>query len=357
MPSADEMFDRAMERLNHDPFNIGASEASEGWLGRLKGGVLPKVAGHVVKSFLDAVTLPGDVVQGRFNTAPSEPGMWSDEDEARAQLNDREALNRTADLAGAVMGGSYAMPAQSNAVGAGIRAYHGSPHDFDRFDISKIGTGEGAQVYGHGLYFAENEAVARAYRDALAARNNRRPATVTGTGTPFDGVQILEADPSRPGRMYEVNIDANPEQFLPWDETLAYGGKVHQPELLEKVRAITPATKRPILERQVLSGLTGENVYKDILGADVRANTRAITGAMNEVGIPGIKYLDQGSRSAGEGSRNYVVFDDKLIDIIRKYGLAPGGFLGAYAASSGDAQAAPEFGTRMQQELEAVLAQ
>jgi hypothetical protein len=43
----------------------------------------------------------------------------------------------------------------------GIRAYHGSPHDFDRFDLNKIGTGEGAQAYGHGLYFAENEGVAR----------------------------------------------------------------------------------------------------------------------------------------------------------------------------------------------------
>ena len=38
----------------------------------------------------------------------------------------------------------------------GIRAYHGSPYDFEKFDISKIGTGEGAQAYGHGLYFAEN---------------------------------------------------------------------------------------------------------------------------------------------------------------------------------------------------------
>ena len=33
----------------------------------------------------------------------------------------------------------------------GIRAYHGSPHDFDRFDMSKIGTGEGAQAYGLSL--------------------------------------------------------------------------------------------------------------------------------------------------------------------------------------------------------------
>ena len=43
----------------------------------------------------------------------------------------------------------------------GIVAYHGSPHSFDRFDTSKIGTGEGAQAYGHGLYFAEGEGIAR----------------------------------------------------------------------------------------------------------------------------------------------------------------------------------------------------
>ena len=43
----------------------------------------------------------------------------------------------------------------------GIKAYHGSPHDFDKFDMSKIGTGEGAQAYGHGLYLAENEATAK----------------------------------------------------------------------------------------------------------------------------------------------------------------------------------------------------
>ena len=43
----------------------------------------------------------------------------------------------------------------------GIVAYHGSPHSFDQFDTSKIGTGEGAQAYGHGLYFAGNEGVAQ----------------------------------------------------------------------------------------------------------------------------------------------------------------------------------------------------
>ena len=36
--------------------------------------------------------------------------------------------------------------------------WHGSPHKFYAFDASKIGTGEGAQAYGHGLYFAGNSA-------------------------------------------------------------------------------------------------------------------------------------------------------------------------------------------------------
>ena len=50
----------------------------------------------------------------------------------------------------------------------GFTAYHGSPHSFERFDISKIGTGEGAQAYGHGLYFGEHPTVAETYRNRLA---------------------------------------------------------------------------------------------------------------------------------------------------------------------------------------------
>lgn len=46
-------------------------------------------------------------------------------------------------------------------------AWHGSPHDFDRFSLDKIGTGEGAQAYGHGLYFAGNKEVAEFYKGAL----------------------------------------------------------------------------------------------------------------------------------------------------------------------------------------------
>ena len=48
------------------------------------------------------------------------------------------------------------------------RAWHGSPHVFDTFSTEHIGTGEGAQAHGWGLYFAENKKVADAYRSRLS---------------------------------------------------------------------------------------------------------------------------------------------------------------------------------------------
>ena len=68
-------------------------------------------------------------------------------------------------------------PEQQLALGAnvnpimgllGATAYHGSPHIFNKFDINKVGTGEGAQVYGHGMYFAENPEIAQQYQKSLS---------------------------------------------------------------------------------------------------------------------------------------------------------------------------------------------
>jgi hypothetical protein len=46
--------------------------------------------------------------------------------------------------------------------------FHGTPHSFEAFDIGKIGTGEGAQAYGHGLYFAERRGIAEDYQRQLS---------------------------------------------------------------------------------------------------------------------------------------------------------------------------------------------
>jgi hypothetical protein len=44
---------------------------------------------------------------------------------------------------------------------------------------------------------------------------------------------------------------------------------------------------------------------------------------LRDAGVPGIKYLDGGSRRAGAGSRNYVVLDDSPIEILKKWAVVP----------------------------------
>ena len=50
-------------------------------------------------------------------------------------------------------------------------AYHGTPHNFDRFSTSAIGTGERNQSFGWGLYFTNQEDIARWYADKLSKNN------------------------------------------------------------------------------------------------------------------------------------------------------------------------------------------
>lgn len=279
----------------------------------------------------------------------------------------------------------------------GIRAYHGSPHDFDRFDLSKIGTGEGAQAYGHGLYFADNENIAKWYREqltrgagnwmvdgtpagmlhgstnpldamkfkvALEVRNGRpvdeaidfvmkqEQSRLTSKRTlPEDmpviqeNLSLLNAMKSSPpeikrgGRMYEVNIRANPDDFLDWDKPLI-GTPAN-----DKLKALDWQARGETTKGADIYNRMAEQWMNDrrMIGLNAEFQAEQETAkALREAGIPGIKYLDAGSRAAGDGSRNYVVFDDALIDIIRKYGIVPGGLLGAGAAMApSNADAAP----------------
>ena len=54
-----------------------------------------------------------------------------------------------------------------------VVAYHGSPYSFDRFTTNAIGTGEGAQAFGWGLYFTDLESIARDYAEKLYDARNK----------------------------------------------------------------------------------------------------------------------------------------------------------------------------------------
>lgn len=284
----------------------------------------------------------------------------------------------------------------------GIRAYHGSPHTFERFDMSKIGTGEGAQAYGRGLYFAEAEDVARGYRERLSYENIKNKfleelpadadfeevddlieqnyftpdqtqflkelrnndwlgfdypsqaitAATRGSLDDYDPSPALKDAIDKLGRMYEVRIDADPEDFLDWDKPLSEQPQVARalgyapPEeiaaMKDEVRAglarIAPDgdlsrffdNPTPEFERlrqldsearrlSDWTGMTGQDLGFRLFQDPVHSATNVKDAARS--GIPGIRYLDAGSRGAGDGSRNYVVFDDRLISIVRMYGI------------------------------------
>jgi hypothetical protein len=251
---------------------------------------------------------------------------------------------------------------------APIIAYHGSPHAFDKFDTAKIGTGEGAQAYGHGLYFAENEKTAKAYRDQLAGYlvNGRDPND--GEAYAIQALDAAGGDPKRalamhedakrqypgwnspegqktleqwaaqgapaitsPGHTYQVGINAHPDHFLDWDKPLS-----EQPAHVQAVLGDTPnETAGAKLSRAYRNPLYAG----DIVGAD-KATPDELSAHLGAQGIPGIKYLDQGSRTAGDGTRNYVVFNPEHIDILKRYGIPATvfGTAGAAAAASGMGQ-------------------
>lgn len=240
----------------------------------------------------------------------------------------------------------------------GIRAFHGSPHSFDKFSLDKIGTGEGAQAYGHGLYFADNESVALSYRDALKLNGYSSsgetdvlkaagltdsdlrqldpflatggdPETIVRDFTNWTGKKptpelkraITQISEQRPkGSMYEVNIRANPDDFLDWDKPLSEQSQKVKDALASGSRSLDGFDSfdpnRLVYEPE----MAGNRIYERAKFAG--GSPQDAREVLANQGIPGIKYLDAGSRGAGDGSRNYVVFDEKLIDIVRKYGLA-----------------------------------
>ena len=53
-------------------------------------------------------------------------------------------------------------------------------------------------------------------------------------------------------------------------------------------------------------------------------NNPDAAAALAQHGIPGIRYLDGGSRSAGQGSSNFVAFDPEMIRILERNGQPTG---------------------------------
>lgn len=239
-------------------------------------------------------------------------------------------------------------------------AYHGTPHEVDRFTTAKIGTGEGAQVYGWGLYFAENKAVAEEYH-----KNLTRNLSYLYDGKPYDDTdprhlavdqldatahgylqgawrkdhpnadelrakaieaslshaenfpqqyrnlwlktaQVLrdkgEAEKTSKGGIYTVDLLAKPEELLDWDKPLSQQSTVVR-NALERV--IAEHRKSTPGNQQLGIDPSGEEIYRFLSQSETPipgtafkqpASPKNASHFLNLSGIKGIRYLDQGSR-------------------------------------------------------------
>jgi hypothetical protein len=253
----------------------------------------------------------------------------------------------------------------------GMTAYHGTPHKIKGlFDINKVGTGEGAQAYGHGMYFAEAPDVAKQYfapgkhshsvdklidnipaktwmEKSLNPIEKKAADAISRNPTAKDAISYLEQDASfdplakkavewltvnesrvgTPGNLYKVDIpDEQIPNMLDWDKPLSQQPKALQDWLKspynyykDKLTAKDVGGNEPTgsLIYNRLQELMSEGKKSDAFAN--QANYGAINASKElfESGIPGIRYLDEGSRTKG-GTSNFVVFDPSTVKILEE---------------------------------------
>ena len=281
--------------------------------------------------------------------------------------------------AATLLGGTVLAPedAEANPLTRSIRAYHGSPYRFDEFKREAIGTGEGNQAYGYGLYFAEAEDVAKAYKKApevLEGFDNFAMSEAADSYLYDLGESLRKSDPllsnaiselrvgdfspdvikrkmkdldddftaeeieaaaarfddvlkkinkDFSGSMYEVNLNVSPDDLIDWDKPIS--------QQSDSVKKAIEASRQK-LPPNALDDLGGDLslLYgKDVIVGDFLGNMQAIGGRsdfgeslLGDLGVKGIRYKDQFSRGGDEGTNNYVIFDPRVIEISRTYSIS-----------------------------------
>jgi hypothetical protein len=241
---------------------------------------------------------------------------------------------------------------------AGVVTYHGTPHSVDAYDLSKVGTGQGAQSYGHGIYFAENPATAQSYSDMLGGVGMRYPTGEimdknVGPGAAQQALNYVHYLSGAPGVSDPIqkaidniskspSIMQDPKAAVEWlrnwkDSGATFGklGKMYQQDLPDEVLPRMLQWDKPLSEQTQLvkdalssaiaekaptygagTGLRAGHPYRDINSATGEQLYSALGGAdaLQSLGIPGVSYLDAGSRYAGQGTMNHVIWDQELLN-------------------------------------------
>jgi len=115
------------------------------------------------------------------------------------------------------------------------------------------------------------------------------------------------------GKMYKVGLAPKPDELMDYDLSLN-----QQPEKIKKVL-------QPFYEKYGVANTADVGTLLESAKRTGAIPDDALTEKFVEAGIPGIKYRAAGSRGANvdtaDAEMNYVIFDDKMIKILEKYGI------------------------------------
>ena len=238
-------------------------------------------------------------------------------------------------------------------------AYHGSPYDFDEFDVKFIGAGEGHQVHGWGLYFAEDKSISNDYYRQMNRRESIKSYTLNGKDYPRGTVmykiltiidktgkkqnaidalnKILEDTAwisAHPGydneikkiidtvkKIKEKSLQANiqmkqgqlftveiPDKKYFLDEDLPFSKQ--SPTVRKAIKNIYKTNNKFDSKYLKNDNYSGKSIYKFI--AQVLGGEKNASIALYNENVPGIKY---------DGYRDkycFVVFNGKDVKIINK---------------------------------------
>ena len=239
-------------------------------------------------------------------------------------------------------------------------AYHGTPHKVDKFSMENIGTGEGVQAFGYGLYFAENPNVAGSYQKNLPYRQAKKEflsnlpedadfdevMELIGTDVfsknqedvinaldandwlgfdypsqaisaaymeidNFDPTPELKSAIDNSGSIYEVEIpEEYTKNFLNWDTPLSKQSAGVKSAISKLVKS-SPDSK--ITQFMVDDNVVGGALYGGIVSQFAETNdSQKASELLDSVGIKGIKYYDAVSRPSDIG-------DQRIRDIMDKH--------------------------------------
>lgn len=250
-----------------------------------------------------------------------------------------------------------------------FKAYHGSPHSFNKFSTDYMGAGEGAQLYGWGLYFTDKASIAKRYANKGVQVNVDGDVFISPqkpfvhTPKDFDAFSdekkiaynLIEefsgdkqaafdylqrnADEALIGKvapiLEKLNVEVKGNRNL-------YEVKIHGDKTVDELNFMRwdlplPTAQKETIRRNIKKSLKDETdltakMYLNQALEVMKRNGRAegvyyqLTNAFDSqqkasefllnAGIDGIQYpAEHRSDNSDKGSYNYVVFDDNAVAI------------------------------------------